>query len=100
MQIGPLFGGVCLLAVPAESGTGHGGIAVSWTDQADPRIVQALAAVGMQPAQLIAQAFGGLAENAGRIGQLNLSPDLLQALMGQGIGQAEELPRNGRERSR
>jgi hypothetical protein len=25
------LGGVCLLAVPAESGTGHGGIAVSWT---------------------------------------------------------------------
>lgn len=47
----------------------------------DPRIVQALAAVGMQPAQLIAQAFGGMAENAGRIGQLNLSPDLLQSLI-------------------
>jgi hypothetical protein len=29
----PLYrpGGVCLLAVPAESGTGHGGIAVPWT---------------------------------------------------------------------
>jgi len=29
----PLYrlGGVCLLAGPAESGTGHGGIAVSWT---------------------------------------------------------------------
>ena len=25
------LGGVCLPAVPAESGTGHGGIAVSWT---------------------------------------------------------------------
>ena len=25
------LGGVCLLAVPEESGTGHGGIAVSWT---------------------------------------------------------------------
>jgi hypothetical protein len=32
-QHDPLYrlGGVCLLAVPAESGTGHGGIAVSWT---------------------------------------------------------------------
>lgn len=48
---------------------------------ADPRIVQALAATGMQPAQLIAQAFGGLAERAERIGQLNLSPDLLQSLL-------------------
>jgi hypothetical protein len=24
------LGGICLLAVPAESGTGRGGIAVSW----------------------------------------------------------------------
>src|SRR5436190_5021114 len=31
---------------------------------ADPRIVQALAAAGMQPQQLIAQAFGGIAEKA------------------------------------
>jgi len=48
---------------------------------ADPRIVQALAASGMQPSQLIAQAFTGLAEKAERIGQLNLSPDLLQSLL-------------------
>lgn len=48
---------------------------------ADPRVVQALAATGMQPAQLIAQAFTGLAEKAERIGQLNLSPDLLQTLL-------------------
>ena len=47
----------------------------------DPRVVQALAAVGMQPGQLIAQAFGGIAEKAERIGQLNMSPELLQALM-------------------
>src|SRR5262249_4042334 len=45
---------------------------------ADPRVVQALAAIGMQPSQLIAQAFGGIAERAERIGQLNVSPDLLQ----------------------
>jgi hypothetical protein len=47
----------------------------------DPRLVQALAAVGMEPSQLIAQAFTGLAENAARIGQLNVSPELLQTLM-------------------
>jgi hypothetical protein len=47
----------------------------------DPRIVQALASVGMQPSQLIAQAFGGIAENAERIGQFNMTPDLLQSLM-------------------
>lgn len=50
-------------------------------EKADPRVVQALAAAGMQPGQLIAQAFGGIAEKAERIGQLNVSPDLLQALM-------------------
>lgn len=52
-------------------------------EKADPRVVEALAAVGMQPAQLIAQAFGTLAQNAGHIGQLNVSPDLLNALMSQ-----------------
>jgi hypothetical protein len=50
-------------------------------DKADPRVVQALAAVGMQPSQLIAQAFGGIAEKAERIGQLNMSPELLNSLM-------------------
>lgn len=49
---------------------------------ADPRIIQALAATGMQPGQLIAQAFGGIAERAGSIGQFNMSPELLQSLMG------------------
>ena len=48
--------------------------------EVDPKTVQALAAIGMQPSQLIAHAFQGLAENAGRIGQLNVSPELLQSL--------------------
>ena len=47
----------------------------------DPRVVQALMASGMQPGQLIAQAFGGIAEKAERIGQFNISPELLQSLM-------------------
>jgi len=50
-------------------------------ESADPRIVQALAAAGMQPGQLIAQAFGGIAERAEKIGQLNVSPELLQSLL-------------------
>jgi hypothetical protein len=50
-------------------------------ETADPRIVQALAAAGMQPGQLIAQAFGSIAERAEKIGQLNISPDLLQTLL-------------------
>ena len=47
----------------------------------DTRVIQALAASGMQPGQLIAQAFTGIAEKAERIGQLNVSPDLLSQLM-------------------
>lgn len=50
-------------------------------ESADPRVVQALAAAGMQPSQLIAQAFGGIAEKAEKIGQLNVSPELLQSLL-------------------
>jgi regulator of protease activity HflC (stomatin/prohibitin superfamily) len=50
-------------------------------EKADPRVVQALAASGMQPGQLIAQAFGDIAEKAQNIGQFNMSPDLLQSLM-------------------
>ena len=48
--------------------------------EVDPKTIQALAAIGMQPSQLIAHAFQGLAENAGRIGQLNVSPELLESL--------------------
>jgi hypothetical protein len=55
--------------------------AMSALEAADPRIVQALAAAGMQPQQLIAQAFGGIAERADKIGQLNVSPELLNALL-------------------
>ncbi len=60
----------------------------------DPRIIQALAAMGMQPGQLIAQAFGGIAERAERIGQLNMSPDLLQSLMAPAV-----VGGSGRERA-
>jgi len=51
-------------------------------DNADPRTIQALMASDMDAGQLIAQAFGGLAEKAERIGQLNMSPELLQSLIG------------------
>jgi hypothetical protein len=65
----------------AEAEAHRIGALVTALRSADPRIVQALAAMGMQPGQLIAQAFGDIAEKAERIGQLNLSPDLLQALL-------------------
>ena len=57
----------------------------------DPRIIQALAAMGMQPGQLIAQAFGGIAERAEHIGQLNMSPDLLQSLMAPAVSRGRQV---------
>jgi regulator of protease activity HflC (stomatin/prohibitin superfamily) len=67
--------------VLAEADAHRIGAFVQAIQSADPRIIQALAAMGMQPGQLIAQAFGGIAERAERIGQLNMSPELLQSLM-------------------
>jgi regulator of protease activity HflC (stomatin/prohibitin superfamily) len=66
----------------AEAEAHRVGAVMQALEKADPRVVQALAAVGMQPGQLIAQAFGGIAEKAERIGQLNVSPELLQSLLG------------------
>lgn len=65
----------------AEAEAHRIGAVVKALQTADPRTVQALAAMGMQPSQLIAQAFGSIAEHAEKIGQLNLSPDLLQTLL-------------------
>ncbi|MCL2178095.1 MAG: SPFH domain-containing protein [Proteobacteria bacterium] len=45
-------------------------------------VIQSLASVGMQPDKLMALAFQGLAANAEKIGQLNISPDLLREIMG------------------
>ncbi|MEW4370140.1 SPFH domain-containing protein [Paenibacillus kandeliae] len=60
-----------------------------------PHVLQAMASMGMKPDQLIAMAFQGLAENAGRIGQLNISPDLLQGLLNDN-GQGATSQRGGR----
>lgn len=46
----------------------------------DARVIQSLAGVGMNPEQIVAQAFQGLAERADKIGELNISPDLLREL--------------------
>ena len=48
---------------------------------ADPKILQALASTNMKPEQLIAFAFQELAGKADKIGQLNISPDLLRELL-------------------
>lgn len=52
----------------------------------DARILTALANAGMKPEQLIAVAFQEIAGKADKIGQLNISPDLLRELMGQREG--------------
>lgn len=48
---------------------------------ADAKILQALASTSMKPEQLIAFAFQELAGKADKIGQLNISPDLLRELL-------------------
>lgn len=48
---------------------------------ADPKMLQALASVAMDPGQLMALAFRDLADNATKIGQLNVTPDLLREIM-------------------
>lgn len=48
----------------------------------DPKLMQALSMNGMQPGQMIAMAFQELAEKAGQIGQLNITPDLLREVIG------------------
>ena len=50
--------------------------------QVDVKTMQALASVGMDPARLIAQAFQSIAENADKIGNLNIAPELLSELLG------------------
>lgn len=47
----------------------------------DANVMQALANMGMKPDKLIAIAFQELADKADKIGQLNISPDLLQSLL-------------------
>jgi hypothetical protein len=47
----------------------------------DPKIMQALANIEMNPAQLIAAAFQNIADNAGKIGNFNIAPELLRELL-------------------
>lgn len=46
----------------------------------DPKVLQALSLGQSDPGAMIALAFQGLAENASKIGELNISPDLLKEL--------------------
>jgi len=57
------------------------GVLMNEVGKVEPRVLEAIAATGMQPDQLIARAFQGLAERADKIGELNISPDLLRQIM-------------------
>lgn len=46
----------------------------------DPKVLNSLASMGMRPDQLIAASFRELAGSAAKIGELNISPDLLREL--------------------
>ncbi len=76
---------VALAAANAKAEADTRAYGISTTMQAlgsaDPKILQALASTGMKPEQLIAFAFQELAGKAEKIGQLNISPDLLRELM-------------------
>lgn len=76
---------VALAATNAKTEADARAYAVSTSMQAistvDARVLQALASVGMKPEQLIAVAFQELAGRADKIGELNISPDLLRELM-------------------
>ncbi len=47
----------------------------------DPELLKTLAAMGMEPEKLIAEAFKNLAENTEKIGNLNISSNMLQELL-------------------
>lgn len=47
----------------------------------NPKVLQAITSQNMSPDQLISQAFQELAEHAEKIGQLNISPELLNELL-------------------
>ena len=46
----------------------------------EPKVLNSLASIGMEPNQLIALSFRELAESAAKIGELNVSPDLLREI--------------------
>ena len=58
------------------------GVVMEAVGKVEPRVLEAIASTGMNPDQLIARAFQGIAERADKIGELNISPDLLGRLLG------------------
>jgi hypothetical protein len=58
-------------------------------ENADKEVIRALANMDMQPGKVMALAFQGLAENASKIGQLNITPDLLREIVKSGESHEE-----------
>ncbi|MCD1126630.1 hypothetical protein LPW36_11590 [Jinshanibacter sp. LJY008] len=50
-----------------------------------PEILKALAMSNMRPEQLIAQVFENLAQGENKVGNLNISPELLNSLIRQEV---------------
>jgi hypothetical protein len=50
-------------------------------DSTDMELLKTLVKGGMKPEQMIAEAFESIAKNAEKIGELNMSPDLLSSLL-------------------
>lgn len=48
----------------------------------DPKVLETITMAHLSPDQVVAQAFRALAENAERIGEFNIAPDLLRELKG------------------
>lgn len=55
-------------------------------NEIDPSVLEVVKYSGMNPVQILADGFRELAKNKGSIGQLNVTPELMQALNGIGIG--------------
>ncbi len=65
----------------------------------DWRTLMAAQSGGLDARQLIAMAFRDLADNADKVGNLNISPDLLNTLLGAGVGESEGRACQGRQRA-
>jgi hypothetical protein len=50
-------------------------------EQVQPETLKALASAGLDSGRLMALAFQGLADRADKIGSLNITPDLLKAII-------------------
>jgi hypothetical protein len=59
-------------------------------EQTNPDVLKVLTHAGLDSGQLLAHAFQGIAEQAEKIGNLNITPDLLEAIMKNAPAKARE----------